>query len=121
MYIKEVTIDGFKSYAQRVVVPEFDRYFNAITVSGEMKRYGKRGVEGVGGLGFGRVLQGRRGGRLSEGLGVVGGVGEGVGARERAKRRRAARARMRRSALSAPSRPLLSTLHSTGPQRDRQV
>ncbi len=32
MYIKEVTIDGFKSYAQRVVVPEFDRYFNAITV-----------------------------------------------------------------------------------------
>ena len=31
MYIEEVTIDGFKSYAQRVRVPNFDRYFNAIT------------------------------------------------------------------------------------------
>ena len=31
MYIEEVTIDGFKSYAQRVTVPSFDRYFNAIT------------------------------------------------------------------------------------------
>lgn len=31
MYIEEVTIDGFKSYAQRVKVPNFDRYFNAIT------------------------------------------------------------------------------------------
>ena len=31
MYIEEVTIDGFKSYAQRVTVPNFDRYFNAIT------------------------------------------------------------------------------------------
>lgn len=31
MYIEEITIDGFKSYAQRVTVPQFDRYFNAIT------------------------------------------------------------------------------------------
>lgn len=31
MYIKEVTIDGFKSYAQRVLVQKFDRNFNAIT------------------------------------------------------------------------------------------
>ena len=31
MFIEEVTIDGFKSYAQRVTVPNFDRYFNAIT------------------------------------------------------------------------------------------
>lgn len=31
MFIEEVTIDGFKSYAQRVTVSSFDRYFNAIT------------------------------------------------------------------------------------------
>lgn len=31
MYIKEVTIDGFKSYAQRVTLPNFDPCFNAIT------------------------------------------------------------------------------------------
>ena len=31
MYIEEITIEGFKSYAQRVVVPNFDPYFNAIT------------------------------------------------------------------------------------------
>ena len=31
MYIKEVTIDGFKSYAQRVTLPSFDPGFNAIT------------------------------------------------------------------------------------------
>ncbi|KAL6131924.1 hypothetical protein ACLB2K_070297 [Fragaria x ananassa] len=31
MYIKEVTLDGFKSYATRTVVPGFDRFFNAIT------------------------------------------------------------------------------------------
>ena len=31
MYIEEVTIDGFKSYAQRVRVSNFDQYFNAIT------------------------------------------------------------------------------------------
>lgn len=31
MYIKEVTIDGFKSYAKKVVVRDFDRNFNAIT------------------------------------------------------------------------------------------
>ena len=31
MYIKEITIDGFKSYAQRVVIPGFDPQFNAIT------------------------------------------------------------------------------------------
>eukprot|EP00892_Ulva_mutabilis_P006290 jgi/Ulvmu1/4032/UM019_0009.1 len=31
MHIKEVTIDGFKSYAQKVVVRNFDRNFNAIT------------------------------------------------------------------------------------------
>ena len=41
MYIKEVTIDGFKSYAQRVVVPEFDRYFNAITVRENEERAGR--------------------------------------------------------------------------------
>lgn len=31
MYIKEITIDGFKSYAQRVTLPNFDPRFNAIT------------------------------------------------------------------------------------------
>lgn len=31
MYIEEITIEGFKSYAQRVIVPNFDPYFNAIT------------------------------------------------------------------------------------------
>jgi len=31
MYIKEIVIDGFKSYANRTVVPDFDPYFNAIT------------------------------------------------------------------------------------------
>lgn len=31
MYIQEVIIDGFKSYAQRTVVAGFDPQFNAIT------------------------------------------------------------------------------------------
>lgn len=31
MFIEEVTLEGFKSYAQRVVVPRFDPGFNAIT------------------------------------------------------------------------------------------
>ncbi|KAL6776822.1 SMC2 [Auxenochlorella protothecoides x Auxenochlorella symbiontica] len=31
MHIKEITVDGFKSYAQRVVIPGFDPQFNAIT------------------------------------------------------------------------------------------
>ncbi|PIA59901.1 hypothetical protein AQUCO_00400638v1 [Aquilegia coerulea] len=31
MYIKEVCLEGFKSYATRTVVPGFDPYFNAIT------------------------------------------------------------------------------------------
>lgn len=31
MYVKEITVDGFKSYAQRVVIPGFDPQFNAIT------------------------------------------------------------------------------------------
>ena len=31
MYIEEITIEGFKSYAHRVVVQNFDPYFNAIT------------------------------------------------------------------------------------------
>jgi structural maintenance of chromosome 2 len=31
MFIEEVTIDGFKSYANKVTVPQFDRHFNAIT------------------------------------------------------------------------------------------
>jgi structural maintenance of chromosome 2 len=31
MYIKELIIDGFKSYAQRTSVSGFDRHFNAIT------------------------------------------------------------------------------------------
>lgn len=31
MYIEEITIEGFKSYATRVNIPNFDRYFNAIT------------------------------------------------------------------------------------------
>ncbi|KDD76958.1 RecF/RecN/SMC N terminal domain-containing protein, partial [Helicosporidium sp. ATCC 50920] len=31
MYIKEITVDGFKSYAQRVVIAGFDPQFNAIT------------------------------------------------------------------------------------------
>lgn len=31
MYIKEVTLEGFKSYATRTVVPGFDPFFNAIT------------------------------------------------------------------------------------------
>ena len=31
MHIKEITIDGFKSYAQRVLIPGLDPQFNAIT------------------------------------------------------------------------------------------
>lgn len=31
MFIEELTIDGFKSYAQRVTVNGFDQHFNAIT------------------------------------------------------------------------------------------
>ena len=31
MYIKEITIEGFKSYAQTTVVSQFDQHFNAIT------------------------------------------------------------------------------------------
>ena len=31
MFVKEITVDGFKSYAQRVVIPGFDPQFNAIT------------------------------------------------------------------------------------------
>jgi structural maintenance of chromosome 2 len=31
MYIKEVSIEGFKSYAQRVCLTNFDPGFNAIT------------------------------------------------------------------------------------------
>lgn len=31
MFIEEITIDGFKSYAQRVTVGKFDQHFNAIT------------------------------------------------------------------------------------------
>ncbi|GAV68102.1 SMC_N domain-containing protein/SMC_hinge domain-containing protein, partial [Cephalotus follicularis] len=31
MYVKEICLEGFKSYATRTVVPGFDPYFNAIT------------------------------------------------------------------------------------------
>lgn len=31
MYIKEICLEGFKSYATRTVVPGFDPFFNAIT------------------------------------------------------------------------------------------
>lgn len=31
MYIEEITIEGFKSYATRVSIPGFDPLFNAIT------------------------------------------------------------------------------------------
>lgn len=31
MFIKQVVIDGFKSYAQRTVIDGFDPLFNAIT------------------------------------------------------------------------------------------
>ena len=31
MHIKNITIDGFKSYAQRTEVKNFDPFFNAIT------------------------------------------------------------------------------------------
>ena len=31
MFIEEIVVDGFKSYAQRTVVPNFDPFFNAIT------------------------------------------------------------------------------------------
>lgn len=31
MHIKEICLEGFKSYATRTVVPGFDPYFNAIT------------------------------------------------------------------------------------------
>ena len=31
MFVKEVEIDGFKSYAQATTVSSFDRHFNAIT------------------------------------------------------------------------------------------
>ena len=31
MHVKDVTIEGFKSYAKRVHIPNFDPRFNAIT------------------------------------------------------------------------------------------
>ena len=31
MYIKEIILDGFKSYSTRTSVPNFDPQFNAIT------------------------------------------------------------------------------------------
>ena len=31
MYVKEICLEGFKSYAMRMVVPNFDQFFNAIT------------------------------------------------------------------------------------------
>ena len=31
MFIEQITIDGFKSYATRTVISGFDPYFNAIT------------------------------------------------------------------------------------------
>lgn len=31
MYIEEIVLEGFKSYAQRVVLKDFDKHFNAIT------------------------------------------------------------------------------------------
>ena len=31
MFVEEISIDGFKSYAQRVTVGKFDEHFNAIT------------------------------------------------------------------------------------------
>ena len=31
MYIKSIEIDGFKSYARRTEIKDFDRLFNAIT------------------------------------------------------------------------------------------
>jgi recombinational DNA repair ATPase RecF len=31
MHIKEITLEGFKSYAQRVTLTNFDQAFNAIT------------------------------------------------------------------------------------------
>ena len=31
MYIEEITLEGFKSYATRVNLPNFDPFFNAIT------------------------------------------------------------------------------------------
>ena len=31
MYIKEITIEGFKSYAQTTIINDFDPHFNAIT------------------------------------------------------------------------------------------
>jgi len=31
MYIKEITLDGFKSYMQKTTVGVFDEQFNAIT------------------------------------------------------------------------------------------
>ena len=31
MYIKEIVVEGFKSYAQRTVITGFDSQFNAIT------------------------------------------------------------------------------------------
>lgn len=31
MYIEDITIEGFKSYATKVHIPAFDKYFNAIT------------------------------------------------------------------------------------------
>lgn len=31
MYIKSIVLDGFKSYAQRTEIRDFDPFFNAIT------------------------------------------------------------------------------------------
>ncbi len=62
MFIKEITIDGFKSYAQRQVVAGFDPQFNAIT---GLNGSGKSnildsicfvlGIQNLQQVGFGRV------------------------------------------------------------------
>jgi structural maintenance of chromosome 2 len=31
MYVKDITIEGFKSYAQSTLISQFDPHFNAIT------------------------------------------------------------------------------------------
>ena len=72
MHIKEVVIDGFKSYAQRTVVSGFDESFNAITgLNGSGKSNILDSICFV--LGISNLSQVRRGG----GAGTTGG-GAGV-------------------------------------------
>ena len=76
MYIEEVCIDGFKSYAKRTVVPGFDPLFNAITgLNGSGKSNILDSICFV--LGISNLTHGGRGRGVGGGGGGRGGRGGG--------------------------------------------